>query len=545
MTDYDFIDGGDVLVIGAGLAGLYTALCLTQGPGPVPRVSLLSMDAPGRQTASAWAQGGIAAAVGPDDTPAHHERDTIAAGAGIVDPAAASLVSREIGVRIDDLARLGVPFDREVSGAFVLGREAAHGRNRIVKITGDQAGAAITFTLADRAAERDTIRILSTLTAFELAEDDGGRIRGVFAVHGETGETVHVGARAVVLATGGTASLYAVSTPALSLTGSGLGMAARAGASIADPEFVQFHPTAMMLGQDPAPLATEALRGEGASLVTQTGEAVMRGVHDDGDLAPRDVVARAVFNRIAQGDTVYLDCRTAIGASFSTRFPTVYRLCTEAGLDPAVTPIPVAPAAHYHMGGVATDLDGRTSRNGLWACGEVACTGLHGANRLASNSLAEALVMGGRVADALRSDTLSRLAPRPVRRGPAHPGSAIHAAPGRSTAIGMLRRTMTDCVGLIRTEDTLREAADTIARLEGAMGRGLAKDATLLNILAAAGLIVSGAHARRESRGSHFRTDYPVSKPEFARRTVLTLSNARAHLARLGARDAAPEEARR
>jgi len=392
------------LILGAGVAGLFTALKLQPFPSLV-----LAGTRPGMSGSSAWAQGGIAAAVGEDDSWQSHAADTIAAGAGLCDPDIAAMVAREASARIDDLVGFGAPFDRSADGTLSLGREAAHSAKRIVHIRGDRAGAEISRTLAERALSCPSISLLEGFHAIELALEDG-RVCGLFARHGAGAQArlILFRAPAVVFATGGLGALYAVTTNPLEARGEGLGMAARAGAVIADPEFVQFHPTAIAIGRDPAPLATEALRGEGAILVDETGRRFMLDVHRDAELAPRDVVARAIHREIAAGHKTFLDCTIAIGETFAQRFPTVFAACKTAGIDPATQLIPVAPAAHYHMGGIASDQNGRSSLPGLWSVGECASTGLHGANRLASNSLLEALVFGARAADDIEASVTTR-----------------------------------------------------------------------------------------------------------------------------------------
>ena len=344
------------------------------------------------------------------------------AGAGLCDRHVVDLVAQHASARIDDLLEFGAPFDRNRDGSLALGREAAHSRARIVHVKGDGAGAAISATLAARAGETDCITLLEGFHAVELAMEDG-RVTGLFARSGlgAHARLILFRARAVILATGGLGALYAVTTNPLEARGEGLGMAARAGALIADPEFVQFHPTALAVGKDPAPLATEALRGEGATLINDQGEHFMIPIHNDAELAPRDIVARAIHRQIVSGRKVYLDCSKAIGINFAHHFPNVYGACMDAGINPSVEPIPVAPAAHYHMGGIATDVDGRTSLAGLWAVGECASTGLHGANRLASNSLLEGLVFGTRVADDVRGHlAASAMRGFPLRRSGLH-----------------------------------------------------------------------------------------------------------------------------
>jgi len=512
MAGHDVIDAGDVLIVGAGLAGLFTALKLA------PRnVTLLAEKGggpgAGAGTSSAWAQGGIAAAIGPDDSPSQHAADTIAVGAGIVDTHMARLLAEEAPARIDDLAHLGVPFDRDEAGHFVLGREGAHSRARIVRVSGDRAGKAIISTLGRTVSAAPSIRVLAGLRARALALHEG-RVCGVFAeALGKPRTLVFIRAGHVVLATGGIGALYAVTTNPPEAQGDGLAMAAAAGALVADPEFVQFHPTAIAIGRDPAPLATEALRGEGAILVNGRGERFMLGCHPMAELAPRDVVARAIHRELRRGGSVYLDCREAVGARFPDAFPTVYAACAAAGIDPVREKIPVAPAVHYHMGGVASDDRGRTTLAGLSVCGEVACTGAHGANRLASNSLLEALVLGARIAEVINGGALP------------HPPAKLRAPHAANVAPAMRRRLrglMTSHVGLERTEEGLRNALAMLTKLRPEP-RKIADSAVTAGLL-----IAAAALERRESRGSHFRTDYPDADVHFARRTFLSLKDAEA-----------------
>ena len=498
------------LILGAGVAGLFTALKLSPFPSLV-----LAGSRPGVSGSSAWAQGGIAAAVGAGDSWQAHAADTIAAGAGTCDPEIAALVAREAPARIDDLVRFGAPFDRNPDGTLAVGREAAHSAPRIVHVKGDRAGAEVTRALADRVLADPAIAVLEGYHAVELAMEDG-RVAGVFARSGmgRAARLVLFRARAVIFATGGLGSLYAVTTNPPESRGEGLGMAARAGAVIADPEFVQFHPTAMALGRDPAPLSTEALRGEGAILVDENGFRFMPAVHKDAELAPRDIVARAIHREIADGHRVFLDCRDAIGADFAAHFPTVYAACRSAGIDPVRQPIPVAPAAHYHMGGIASDSRGRSSLDGLWAVGECAATGLHGANRLASNSLLEALVFGARAAE----DVASAIMPSAGSGKPLVPERFAVPPPPH-----VLRDAMTRLVGVERDEQGMAEALGVIAQVERAGG----SEPALLNMTAAAKLVAAAALMRHESRGGHYRTDYPQTD-EVGRRTFMTLADAEA-----------------
>lgn len=475
----------DVIVVGAGLAGLTAALdCAPR------RVLLLGGGAPERAS-SFHAQGGIAAAVGDDDDPTLHETDTLVAGAGLCDPAIVRLVTREAPAAVARLALRGLSFDITRDGRPALGREAAHGRSRILHAGGDATGRAAVEALRHAVAMAVHIDQRPDAEIVGLWED-GGQVVGVIARQDDV--LAPIAAPAVVLATGGIGQLYAETTNPVGANGRGLAAAARAGAALRHLEFVQFHPTAIAGRGDPLPLATEALRGAGAILIDGQDRRIMDGVHVDRELAPRDVVARAIHRERRQGNMVYLDARTAVGDTFPTRFPTVWSLAQAQGIDPRVQPIPVAPAAHYHMGGLAVDDHGRTNLPGLWACGEVACTGLHGANRLASNSLLEALVFGTRVgADIVATP----LAPARPRRAPTLPTDA----PADPALRARLRRTMSDLVGVERDTQGLDAALAAIEQLSQGT-HGLLADQCLI-----AGEIALAALARRDSRGSHCRTD--------------------------------------
>lgn len=516
---------GDIVVIGAGLAGLFTALRLA--PLPVTVVAAAPL---GQGASSVWAQGGIAAAVGEGDTPERHAADTIAAGGGIVDPHVAEVVASEAPARIADLLRYGVPFDRDLAGHFLLSREAAHSEARVVRVSGDRAGAAIMQSLIAAVQATPSIRVLEGYEALDLILDAGsgagGRVSGVRLVRTEatgTGMFDFMPASAVVVATGGSGALYAVTTNPVYARGEAIAFAARAGAVIADAEFVQFHPTAIDAGIDPAPLASEALRGEGAVLINGAGARFMPGRDPAGDLAPRDVVARAVFAEIAAGRGAFLDCREAIGAAFPEKFPTVTAHCRAAGIDPVTQPIPVAPAAHYHMGGVATDLSGRTSLEGLWAVGEVASTGLHGANRLASNSLLEAVVLGARAADdiaALVTPHQAHPIARTYRTGPERPLDTAR----RARLVGRLRQTMSTHVGVVRNGAGLATALGVVREI----GEEAGDDRMVVNMALAAEIIAGSALMRTESRGAHYRSDFPQAVPALQHRSAVTLGEIRA-----------------
>jgi len=364
-----------------------------------------------------------------------------------------------------------------------------------------------------------SIRVLAGARLDELlvAQRRVVGLRAHIATDGRA-QTLTIPARAVVLATGGIGHVYAVTTNPAEAYGGGLAAAARAGAVIADAEFVQFHPTAIAVGRDPAPLATEALRGEGAILVNHDGERFMQRLHPQAELAPRDIVARGVFAEITAGRGAFLDARAAIGSAFAQRFPTVHATCVAAGIDPARAPIPVAPAEHYHMGGVAVDAHGQTSLDGLWAAGEVASTGLHGANRLASNSLLEAVVFAARVArditDKVPADDSAPGVVASIDVAPAAP------SPSREQA---LRALMAADVGVIRNADGLARAIGQISATERDAAPG-----PLHDMATAALLITAAAYRRRESRGAHARSDCPATDPTQARRSFLTLAEARA-----------------
>jgi L-aspartate oxidase len=375
------------------------------------------------------------------------------------------------------------------------------------------------------AAARNTpsIHIVEGMSVHALAVNDARHVAGVHMWPTGSlgqGEAITLPAKAVVLASGGVGQLFEVTTNPSSARGEGVAMAARAGAVIADPEFVQFHPTALNIGRDPAPLATEALRGEGAVLVNSKGERYMAAVHEDAELAPRDVVARATFREVHSGRGAFLDCREAIGTRFADKFPGLSEICSGAGIDPVHEPLPIAPAAHYHMGGVLTDANGRTTVDGLWACGEVACTGAHGANRLASNSLLETVVFGAQIAQ-----DISGLAPHlnaPEKKLLPSPASASTDLDKGSIEkiTNQLRRSMTHNVGVVRDGDGLRTALSDIANI-------FQDDLPLAvrNWVLTAQFIAAGALQREESRGCQFRSDYPEARKEWAHRSTLTLDD--------------------
>jgi L-aspartate oxidase len=492
----------DVLVIGAGLAGL---ACALECDGV--SVVLVNDTQPEFEVASAWAQGGIAAALGADDTPELHASDTNAAAAGIADASIVRGLTADAPAAIASLERWGVPFDRRADGSLALGLEAAHSRRRIVHAA-DHTGASIVRGLLGAVAGRAEIALMVGLRATDLLRADDGRITGALFLD-EQGGRVRIDARAVVLASGGYGGLFAKTTTPTATLGSGLAMAARAGATLADLEFIQFHPTALAATApspaDPLSLVSEAVRGEGATLVDD------RGRRFTDELAARDVVARAIFGLEQRGGRAFLDARAALGTRFAGRFPTIAARCLRAGVDPAVDLIPVTPAAHYTIGGIATDEHGRTDVAGLWACGEVAATGLHGANRLASNSLLEALIFGARAARDMCSRPFE-----PVQLGRFPAPRPPEVVDDLAAALRPLRAAMSSLVGVVREESGLCRAIETCNRLAR---EPAAADPRVADAIVLARAVAVAARDRRESRGAHFRRDFPQPEVRFAARS--------------------------
>ncbi|WP_348640406.1 L-aspartate oxidase [Marivivens donghaensis] len=506
------IETGRIVIVGAGLGALYAALELAPRP-----VLMISPETLGQGASSAWAQGGVAAAMSADDSAAAHARDTVLAGAGTVDIEIAEMVTSHAREHILNLTDKGTPFDRGPEGGYVLSLEAAHSKPRVVRVKGDQAGAKIMETLIEVVRETPSVQVCTNTLATGLEVEDGV-VKGVYvkASDRET-EAVLIRCPAVLLAGGGSGGLFSVTTNPPRIRGQVVGLAARAGALVGDPEFVQFHPTAMDVGEDPAPLATEALRGEGAKLINADGERFMLAIDPRAELAPRDIVARGIFAETQAGRRPCLDTREVLGAEILTKFPVVANACARNGIDPVTEAIPVACAAHYHMGGIDADDQGRTSMASLWVCGEAASTGLHGANRLASNGLLEALVFARQCAQDITAQV--PLVDAAEVELEFTDGGTDAFAPESMVA---LRKTMTDNVGVLRNAAGLQTALAEIARLE----KLEAQSRTFGNMTATATLITAAALLREESRGGHFRTDFPEADPEQAHRTEITLAEA-------------------
>ncbi|WP_277452777.1 L-aspartate oxidase [Janibacter sp. DB-40] len=504
----------DVLVVGSGIAGLTCALRLREHVDRVLLVTKTELSA----GSTTWAQGGIAAALAPEDSAAEHLDDTLVAGVGLCDESAVEVLVTEGPARVRELIGLGARFDTDDAGEITLTREGGHHRDRIAHAGGDATGAEISRALIAQleAVRADPgIEVIENALVVDLLTSAEGSVCGA-TVHviGE-GEIDGVGAarsRAVVLATGGLGQIYSSTTNPPVATGDGMAVALRAGAALADLEFVQFHPTVMHLGPGASgqqPLVSEAVRGEGAVLVDATGEAFMAGIHPLADLAPRDVVARAILERMeATGsDHVLLDARHLGGEFLERRFPTIVARCRELGIDPATEPIPVAPAQHYASGGVRTDLRGRTSLPGLYACGEVSCTGVHGANRLASNSLLEGLVFAHRIAE----DLVERLAAGelPFVDAPGEGTTGLLDAAHRPA----LQETMTTGVGPLRSGGSTRSALASLQELAAATSDAEPgpRSWETTNLLHLGQALATAAHLREETRGGHVRHDHPVA----------------------------------
>jgi L-aspartate oxidase len=495
------------LIVGSGIAGLYVALRLSERglhPTIITKARL-------EESNTRYAQGGIAAAVGPDDSSELHLEDTIAAGAGLVDRRAARLLARDAATRIGDLVRYGVPFDT-VDGLVALGREAAHSRARILHAGGDATGLSIEETLRTRVLEAGIDVRERTMLRSLTPRGARGLEATVSPPKSKDGERLEP--RPVVLATGGAGGLYLYSSNPSITTGDGLAIAFRAGALLTDMEFVQFHPTVFWRPGAPRFLLTEALRGEGALLRNAEGERFMPRYHPDAELAPRDIVSRAIAWELERTgkSSVSLDATAIPRPRLLARFPSICRFLEDHGIDPSRQMVPVAPMAHYTIGGVRTDLEGRASLPGLYACGEVASTGVHGANRLASNSLLEGLVFGER---------LARRLSEPRAGGPALPRRLVrirwprgHGAADQAEIIEEIRRRLWKQVGIIRDRPGLENAIQRFYEVgQAAEPEGDALPGRVAQVALTAYLVARAALTRTESRGAHYRVDYPVPNP--------------------------------
>jgi len=500
--------GGDLLVVGSGVAGL-TAALQARSLGLRTLVVAKGADSDGN---TRWAQGGIALASRDGDTVGQHVADTLLAGAGLCEETAVWSILAGGPAAVAALRQRGAVFDRAGDGSLARTREGGHSAFRVIHAGGDATGAEVERALLDAAR---AVPVLEHHTALDVLLTDEGAAAGLLVL-GPDGTVGRLRAPAVLLATGGVGQLYAATTNPAGATGDGLALALRAGAGVKDLEFVQFHPTVLYCGpgvRGRRPLISEAVRGEGAVLVDAHGARVMAGVHPLADLAPRDIVAAAVTARMERtgDDHVYLDATGLAG--FDTRFPTVAAACRVAGIEPSRDPIPVAPAAHYACGGVESTLDGRTAVTGLYAAGEVARTGLHGANRLASNSLLEGLVAGTRAAHAVAADLAARrLTHRAV---PARPASGVRPAADRD----VLQRAMSRFAGVGRDRGGLEMAARLIERsVRAAATSASAAEDNALTLVALA--VLAAASTRTESRGCHVRTDFPARDDAAWRRSL-------------------------
>ena len=508
--------GYDALVVGSGIAGIRAAIEIASGGR---RVAILTKDRP-TDSSSDKAQGGLAAVLSDDDEVALHYSDTLQAGDGLCNESAVLVLVEEGPARALELIEWGARFDRE-GARLALGREGAHSKRRILHAHGDSTGQEIVRTLVDRARHTEGIELLPHMFSIDLLLA-GGRCAGLLAIDERNGETLALRAPAVILATGGAGRVYSETTNPEQATGDGVAMAYRAGAELMDLEFVQFHPTALALPGVPRFLLSEAMRGEGGRLVSARGERFMEGIDPRAELAPRDIVARGIVTEMRRTGVahVFLDMTGLDPGFVRSRFPTIATTCERYGIDITSQRIPVAPCAHYMMGGVKSDLRGKTSIPGLYAAGEVACTGVHGANRLASNSLLEGLVQGSRAGRDVVGEGRTTIEPN---RPPEIPRS-LSIDPDHALQTGeALRSIMWEDVGILREGAGLRRAIRAILKLEEGLAPRPVSRAGLeaRNLLFTGRLIAESALRREESRGSHYRSDFPDRPPGRGRHGII------------------------
>ncbi len=510
MNQYDYV------IVGSGIAGLYTAL-LAKEQGSVLIITKGSID----DCNTKYAQGGIAAAIGKNDSPELHFKDTIAAGDGLSDEEAVRILVNEAADRITELVNFGVPFDT-LNGEIALAREAAHSTPRILHAGGDATGEHIEVTLSNQ-ARSSKIQVLEDSLATEILVEKG-TVKGIKALDCRTGSIEEFECRFLILATGGAGQLFKLNTNADVATGDGIALAFNAGAGIIDMEFFQFHPTALRLPGVTPFLISEAVRGEGGILRNVEGYRFMPDYTPDGDLAPRDIVARSILYEMEKtgSDSVFLDVSHLASRTITTRFPHIYRFCLDHGLDITKGLIPVAPAAHYMMGGIKTNSWGETNIAGLFACGETACTGVHGANRLASNSLLEAVIFGKRIMQKTREGVEIEAPATSEGMEVHHPLSqrqVTQAVPVPS--LSALQMLHWDKVGIIRNKEGLTQAADILAAWQKSLPQPADRPSyELSNLILTGRLVTEAALLREESRGAHFRSDFSQSSSQWQRHLV-------------------------
>ncbi|HEU4963404.1 MAG TPA: L-aspartate oxidase [Bacilli bacterium] len=504
VTVYDT----DVVVVGTGIAGLYTALKVSDY-ADVTMICKRGLT----ESNTNWAQGGIAAAIAEGDSPDLHRADTLSAGHGLNSVEAVEVLVNEGPELVADLIRLGTHFDME-DDHLALTQEGAHSRRRILHANGDATGAEIVRALAAKVRESERIDVIEDAFAIDLITAENGSCKGL--LYEKDGHLTYIRSKATILATGGAGNMYRYTSNPDVTTADGFGMAYRAGAELQDLEFIQFHPTTLTYPEAPRFLISEALRGEGAVLRNLSGERFMPQYHELADLAPRDIVARAIVSEIEKTKStfVYLDITHQPPELIKSRFPTIYEFCLKYGLDLTTDWIPVAPAAHYVMGGVKTDLHGETNVRRLFACGEASCTGVHGANRLASNSLSEAIVFGKRIADRVRAFLTEPCVHIDLPHVPVRYPSPVHRLDDRKLH---MQKVMVRYVGVKRTRDTLEKALAELGRYAPMLSHGYTKrnEWEFINLLTTAILTTQAALLRQESRGGHYRNDFPKASKQW------------------------------